>query len=485
MSGIRMSKRQTSGRSSRARRRPRGRPPPRRPPRCRAGRRGSCSARCGRSPGRRRPPRGWSSRPGAALGRTALTVQPPVGVRAGLEAAAEQRGALGHADQAVARGCCAGAAARRRRGPSACTAAVRTVDGDVDAGRVAGVPHRVGDRLLRDAVDRRPDRGRQVVEVAVSSTSTRGRPRRASQPLEVGDAPLRRQLGRLAVAQHPTIARISASVRDASPRSPPAPRPAASGSGRADDPAGLGADRDGRDVVGDGVVQLAGELLALAEPAPARARAPGGRAGSAPRPRAPPGTAARRPPTRPRRPSQSAASPRTRRHARSAACPTAISRPEPTGQRVGQQQDADHRCRDPTDAPPAIEELDDVSTVAMTPKATARRRERVGTPPQQHRAPAPRRPPGRPGATPRRGGRRLSPRAAATSTADQRPVPPHPRRGVRGPGLGPQRAEGVRDHRPSLGSRPAAHRPKGRACSRPIGRVGTSPRADVGTAGCS
>ena len=61
------------------------------------------------------------------------------------------------------------------------------------------------------------------------------------------------------------MVRISASVRDASASMTSSASTAASGSGRGDDPPGLGPDRDGRDVVGDGVVQLAGQLLALAQ----------------------------------------------------------------------------------------------------------------------------------------------------------------------------------------------------------------------------
>jgi hypothetical protein len=69
---------------------------------------------------------------------------------------------------------------------------------------VACVPDRVRDRLLGDAVDRGADQRAQTVEVAgqlhVDARTVAGT---AGQPLQVGDAALRRELGLVAVAQRP------------------------------------------------------------------------------------------------------------------------------------------------------------------------------------------------------------------------------------------------------------------------------------------
>ena len=118
---------------------PRGRRRPRRRPRCRAGRRGSSRARCGRSPGRRRRARGWSSR--AALRQHCVDGPAPVGSGPASKRAAEQRGPLGHADEAV-RLTVLGAGVRpspsSRDRQAHRFALVRDVDGD--PGRMAGVP---------------------------------------------------------------------------------------------------------------------------------------------------------------------------------------------------------------------------------------------------------------------------------------------------------------------------------------------------------
>ena len=74
------------------------------------------------------------------------------------------------------------------------------------------------------------------------------------------------------------MARISASARDASASISWSASAAASGRVADGGQAGLGADRHRRDVVGDGVVQVAGQpfafqqlgLVQLAEPGPAR-----------------------------------------------------------------------------------------------------------------------------------------------------------------------------------------------------------------------
>ena len=67
---------------------------------------------------------------------------------------------------------------------------------------MARVPDRVRDRLLGDPVDRGADQRSQVVEVAgqlhVDARTGAGR---GGEPLDVGDAALRREIGVLAVAQ--------------------------------------------------------------------------------------------------------------------------------------------------------------------------------------------------------------------------------------------------------------------------------------------
>ena len=177
---------------------PRARRRPRRRPRCPAGRRGSS-----RSPVRTSS---WSSATSTrmrhaldpARGSTAVTVQPRAGARAGLEGAAEQRGPLGHADEAVARrDRRRRRSGRRRRARSgareSASPATRT------SIRVAWRAWRsgVGDRLLGEPVDRRVDRrraGRRGRRRA--RTSTRGRRRRrAARRCEVGDARLRGEVG--------------------------------------------------------------------------------------------------------------------------------------------------------------------------------------------------------------------------------------------------------------------------------------------------
>ena len=101
MTGIRISRRHTSGRRLRAARPPARRPPLRRRPRCRAGSRGSSGARCARGPGRRR-----------SSTRTVTPSTPPSegmplrsirrSARSGLEGAAEQRRAFPHPRDAEA-----------------------------------------------------------------------------------------------------------------------------------------------------------------------------------------------------------------------------------------------------------------------------------------------------------------------------------------------------------------------------------------------
>ena len=127
----------------------------------------------------------------------------PVAFGAGLEAAAQQGRPLGHADEPVARHGAPVAAAHRRRRRRAAPSRPHPVTADVDPRGVPGMAHRVGDRLLRDPVDRCSRRGTDVVEVtgparrrpAAASPAPRASSSRSATPW------LRRELGLLTVAQ--------------------------------------------------------------------------------------------------------------------------------------------------------------------------------------------------------------------------------------------------------------------------------------------
>src|SRR5829696_559337 len=163
---------------------------------------------------------GWSSamttlcsswRPGS--GQDRLYPPAPLGGGAGVEGAAEQGGAFPHAHQAVARwGAAASGGAVVVDGQSypvgvAC-------DGDGDLGRVAGVPSSVGDGLLGQAVDRRPDRRAEVVELAEQRHLDAGtRLAIGGELLDLGRTGLRRELGVLGGAEHADDARSSVMVR--------------------------------------------------------------------------------------------------------------------------------------------------------------------------------------------------------------------------------------------------------------------------------
>ena len=86
------------------------------------------------------------------------------------------------------------------------------------------------------------------------------------------------------------MVRISASVRDASASMTFEGGDGGVRVGGGDRPTGLGLDGDGGHVVGDGVVQLPGELLALAELDLFDLADPDTRRGTAPSRRAPPGS---------------------------------------------------------------------------------------------------------------------------------------------------------------------------------------------------
>ncbi len=101
---------------------------PRPRPRCRRGRRGSCGSRRAPAPGRRRSPPARSRR---GLQRQAgVHAEAAARQRAGLERAAEQRRALAHPDEPVAR------AVRRRRAPPRPSSTHLDLDG------VGAVAHR-------------------------------------------------------------------------------------------------------------------------------------------------------------------------------------------------------------------------------------------------------------------------------------------------------------------------------------------------------
>jgi hypothetical protein len=141
-----------------------------------------------------------------------------------------------------------------------------TGDADVHPCRVAGVADGVRDGLLREAVDRGPHRRADVVEVTAQlDLDARPIPGAASEPLDVAHPRLRGELG---LAAGPQEADHGAHLRER-PRGrlldDPQRVDGAVGVGRGDGPSRLGLDRDRRDVVGHGVVELPRQLLTLAE----------------------------------------------------------------------------------------------------------------------------------------------------------------------------------------------------------------------------
>ena len=282
--GIRMSIRQTSGRSSRASRTAscpsRASPTTSMPSRV---------PRISRSPVRTRS---WSSatstrmrHAGTSRGRVASTAQPRPGHGPARQVppSSVARSTIPispNPDPGVA--WAPGSGHRRRR-----RAAARTrgspVDAHVDQRRVPGMAQGVGDSLLRDPEDGRVDRRRETGEVA-RERHLHPRPgrRAADQPLEVGNSRLRGVVGGCLVAQHahhgPHLGerarRLHLDHLQGFERRGRA--------GRRERAPGLGLDGDRRDVVGDRVVQLARELDPLLATSPARAAVPGRRAGCAP-----------------------------------------------------------------------------------------------------------------------------------------------------------------------------------------------------------
>jgi hypothetical protein len=113
----------------------------------------------------------------------------PGAVGTGLEGAAEEPGALGHAQQPEARGRAVAHWAGVAVVPDGESHAdVVAGDDDMDEGGVACVSERVCDRLLGQAVERRVDRRGQLVEVTGQRDVDMGRvPGAAGEPLDVGD----------------------------------------------------------------------------------------------------------------------------------------------------------------------------------------------------------------------------------------------------------------------------------------------------------
>ena len=200
------------------------RPPPARslprpPPRCRAVRRGSSAGRCARSPGRPRPPPGSCSSgpPVAGDVRPRRSTRRPGGAPRRSEPPSKV-GAFAHPDQAVARRAPARSSAHRHRGPSG----ERSRASPIDPRRPRGWrPRACCSALVSDScairysaaptarAAGRPGR-RSSVDVA------RAEGRRAASARDVGDASLRRELGLVAVAQHPHHRAHLLSVREAS-----------------------------------------------------------------------------------------------------------------------------------------------------------------------------------------------------------------------------------------------------------------------------
>ena len=272
--------------------------------------------------------------------------------------------------------------------------------------------------------------------------------------------------------------RISASVRDASPRSRPGrQRPSRAGCRRRH-ATGLRLHRDGRDVVGHGVVQLAGQR----RPAPGCgsraagvARRPRG-SGTPPRGRR---TSAGRRCRRRRRPS-----PRRRRTSRARRttdderrCPITTSRPEPhRTQGVEQDQDEHHRVE--AEVPAVGEPAGTTESSPCDAETDQGGQQRVAPAPEQ-----------RPGASAEgEHGDQGSPRHVRAEDrldhggepehADQQPVALAPWRRVAGRGSCQIGAPSVVPHSSSVGiGAPPAYRPKGRPPAPPIG--GANPGLDA------
>ena len=155
---------------------------------------------------------------------------------------------------------------------------------DRDAGRAPGVPYGVGERLLREPVERGVARVGQPGRTGQRDLDG-GRRVGARQSRQVRDTRLRCVGDGSSSRSTRTIDLISARVRDASDSIAARASAAFSGSGAGDHATGLRLHRDGRDVVGHGVVQLARQrhpLLDCGSRAVGAARGPRG-SGTPPR----------------------------------------------------------------------------------------------------------------------------------------------------------------------------------------------------------
>jgi hypothetical protein len=188
----------------------------------------------------------------------------PVGGGAGVEGAAEQSGALPHAYQAVAGSGAAGDAGGAVVVDGESHLLGVSCDGDRDPGGVAGVASSVRDGLLGEAVDRGPDRGAEVVELTGEGHLDDGMPLAiVGEVLDLGHAGLRCEVAVLRGAQH--------AHHGAQFGQRPGRRVLDGGEGLdgtlgvcgRDGASCLSLDGDARDVMSNGVVELASELFAL------------------------------------------------------------------------------------------------------------------------------------------------------------------------------------------------------------------------------
>nr|BFE69109.1 hypothetical protein GCM10020092_024100 [Actinoplanes digitatis] len=298
-----------------------------------------------------------------------------------------------------------------------------------------GVPPGVGDRLLREPEDRGADRRGDVVEVAGDAdVDGRAGAVPAGELLEIGDARAGRELGQLVAAQDPDHAahlgegpgrlgldhpqRVGRGVR------------MRSGGGEA----GLRPDRHRRHVVRDGVVQVPGQPLAFEQLDPLELAEPGG------------GPVAQGETRRDRRRHHHEPG----EHVARADLPDGRG-PADLGEHDGE---AEHdRAPGPPPDQGVNQDQDEGDRVVLQLGAAHRQRRERGDAERdrEHRQ--------RPGPPPQQGRqhrdddhhRQRPPLQAGPEhaldhreghqRAEQRPVPPHPRRRVRGSGFGPYGAQ--------------------------------------------
>ncbi|MEI2653794.1 MAG: hypothetical protein V9G12_16895 [Microthrixaceae bacterium] len=346
----------------------------------------------------------------------------------------------------------------------------------LDAGGVAGVAHGVGDRLLGEAEDGGIDGRPQPVEVSGELDVDPGPFAGAGgEVLDLGDAALRGEVRFLSLSQ-------GADHRAHLGEGPGGllldddqgfHRGARIGGG--DDTAGLGPDGDGRDVVGDGVMELAGQLLPLEElhlvhpPATGLVRVPD-RGADRRHQEHEHGTLSHLA----ERDLASVPSWRLgvegdeqHRDRQDQGSPITASRPEPQRKSAYTNNITKTVASRPRHSSPRTSEA--TSTTVTRPKAAAthwsgcvRRHSNVGSSGQRdhHGEHAP--------------DQVLAERSLehhhGHQRRDERPVPPDPAGRIGNAGLGPQRTSCVPEHHPTLRNvRQRADRPKGRDGNRPIG----------------